>query len=92
MRTSIIALLLAAGCATAPPRVAVESRRVHDSVPERRAAHQAVDPHQKGEAEEARWGLQQSRERAERERQQREARKAQRPGVDVTRSKPADGK
>jgi hypothetical protein len=93
MRTSILALLLLAGCATAPPRVAVESRRVPDSIPEKRAGQRAVDPHQRGEDEEARWGQEQSRERKERERLRREAQKAQgRPGVDVTKSKTTDKK
>jgi hypothetical protein len=93
MRTSILALLLAAGCATAPPRVAVQSSRVPDSVPEKRAGQRAVDPHQRGEDEEARWGQGHSQERKERERRQREAKNRQsRPGVDVTKNKAPDKK
>lgn len=92
MRRFWLVLLLSVGCATARPSVAVQRRRVPDSMPERRAARRAVDPHQRGEDEEARWGLAQNQERKEQERRRREAQAEGRPGVDVTRSKAPDKK
>ena len=91
MRLSMLALLLFVGCATAPTRVAVDNRRIQTSVTEKLAAQRAVDPHQRAEDEEARWGIEQNKELKERERQRLEAQKAQgRPGVDVTKSKEAN--
>jgi hypothetical protein len=88
MLLSMLAFLLFVGCATASPRVAIDNRRIQSSATEKLAAQRAVDPHQRAEDEEARWGIEQSKELKERERQRLEAQKAQgRAGVDVTKSK-----
>jgi hypothetical protein len=91
MKRLMLVMVCLAGCATAPTPKAMQTAaapdRIGDSASQRSAAQRASDPKRHAEDEEARWGIEQNRQRKEEQRRRARQKAEGRPGVDVSKSK-----